>query len=73
MRARTRSLCLEGKSHERASAKRRPPGLGRQENASTLFKNTREVLPPSVKMAVTLGVRKAGLRLRSKFGGEDGG
>lgn len=39
----------------------------------TLYRNAPEVPPPSVKMAVGLDLREAGLRLRNKFGGEDGG
>lgn len=33
----------------------------------------RKLPPPSVKMAVAVIAREAGLRLRDKFGGEDGG
>lgn len=53
--------------------RRRLPGLRRPKSTFTLSKNAPEVPPPSVKMAVSLSMRGVGLRLRNKFGGEDGG
>lgn len=78
VRARRRSLGLEGKGHVGVSAGRRPPPrLGRHERASFLFKIAPEVPLPLVKMAIALDIRwvaEAGrLRLRNKFDGEDGG
>lgn len=55
------------------SADRRPPGLHLHYSASTLSKTAPEVPPPVVMLAFGLGVTEARLRLRNKFGGEDGG
>lgn len=64
MRARGGSLRLD----------ERPVGVSEGNRPLGPFsKNAPEVPPPLVKMAAALTMMEAGLRLRNKFNGQDGG
>lgn len=70
MSALTLSLRLDRRGSRGSIWERRARPLGKR---LTRSKNAPEVPSPSVKMAGAVGMREAGMRLRNKFGWEDGG